>query len=234
MQQIHQSSPTMRLLRILLVLAAANLNALSQTNATLIRTMSLEDCIDTALHHNLDIQIKRYNPEISRFALGSVYGAYDPALSFSGEHDYNQTAGGIDPQGRPFGSTQTDSDRFASALQGLLPWGTTYDLGGSIADTYGTRPAIVTDPNSPFVVTNTFFDVNAGQPVTFLSTNFSTFQTRTPFENTAGSVGFLQLRQPLLKNFWIDSTRLQIFLDKANVKISELDLRGQLMTTITA
>jgi outer membrane protein TolC len=32
----------------------------------------------------------------------------------------------------------------------------------------------------------------------------------------------------------IDSTRLQIFLDKQNLKISELDLRFQLITTITA
>src|SRR5262249_22899410 len=48
----------------------------------------------------------------------------------------------------------------------------------------------------------------------------------------SGSAGFLQLRQPLLKNFLIDNTRLQILLDKHNVKISELDLRFQVMSTV--
>lgn len=42
------------------------------------------------------------------------------------------------------------------------------------------------------------------------------------------------MRQPLLKNFWIDSTRLQIFVSKQNLKISELGLRNQIITTVTA
>jgi HAE1 family hydrophobic/amphiphilic exporter-1 len=44
----------------------------------------------------------------------------------------------------------------------------------------------------------------------------------------------LQLRQPLLRNFWIDNNRLQIFIDRKNLQISELDLRNQVMTTVTA
>jgi outer membrane protein TolC len=224
----------MRLLGILLALAGAPLIALAQTNTPEIRRMALEDCIEIALHHNLDVQIRRYNPEISRFNLYSSYGSYDPNFLVSGEHDYNQSAGGVDPQGRSFGGVQSESDRFNSALQGMLPWGLNYNLGVNVADTYGTRPGTALDTSNPFVVTNTFFDIGAGQPVSFLSTNFATIPTRTPFENAGGTVGFFQLRQPLLKNFWIDATRLQIYLDKKNVKISELDLRSQLMTTITS
>src|SRR5580765_2390685 len=52
-------------------------------------------------------------------------------------------------------------------------------------------------------------------------------------ETTSGSVGFFELRQPLLKNFWTDSTRLQIFHNKQQLKSKELALRNQIMTTIT-
>src|SRR6266496_1019502 len=81
---MHHSSRTMRILNIFLALAWA-LPALSQTNTPEFRRMTLEDCIETALQHNFDIQIKRYNPEIARFNLRAVYGAYDPTFSASGE-----------------------------------------------------------------------------------------------------------------------------------------------------
>ncbi len=44
----------------------------------------------------------------------------------------------------------------------------------------------------------------------------------------------ITLDQPLLRNFWIDSNRLQIQLSKANIKISEQALRLQIMQTVTA
>src|SRR5437868_14503747 len=76
-KRIHQSSPAMTLIRIFLFLVAASGAALAQTNAPEIRKLSLEDCLQIAIEHNLDVQIKRYNPEISRFNLGVLYGAYD-------------------------------------------------------------------------------------------------------------------------------------------------------------
>lgn len=50
------------------------------------------------------------------------------------------------------------------------------------------------------------------------------------FPNVGSSVG-VNLTQPLLKNFWIDSTRLSIQLDKNRVKRSEQDVRNQVITT---
>src|SRR5260221_8028343 len=97
-----QSSPTMSLPGILLVLTTANFAALAQTNRWQPRTMSMDDCIEIALHHNLDVQIKRYDPEINQYTLGADYGAYDPAFSASGVHKYNQNPGGVDAEGRPF------------------------------------------------------------------------------------------------------------------------------------
>lgn len=223
----------MRTFGFLLALAGVAFSALAQTNAPQERNLSLEDCFEIALQHNLDVQIKRFSPEISRFTLKAAYGAYDPAFSVSGEHDYSLSAGGVDPQGRTFSGNETESDSFRTGLQGLLPWGLNYNVGGSLSDIYGTRP---TTKQGPIVIgqkTNTFEIVgttNIGQIITPI---YNQVQARDPFEQTSGSMGLLQLRQPLLKNFWIDSTRLQIFLDKKNLKISELDVRNQVIQTVT-
>jgi outer membrane protein TolC len=55
-----------------------------------------------------------------------------------------------------------------------------------------------------------------------------------PFEITGGNVGAFELRQPLMKNFWIDNTRLNITMAKSELKISEQALRQQLMLTVTS
>jgi outer membrane protein TolC len=52
-------------------------------------------------------------------------------------------------------------------------------------------------------------------------------------DNSDGTLG-VTLTQPLLKNLWIDSTRLSISLAKNNLKYSEQTLRQQLITTVTA
>ena len=218
----------------LLLLIGTCLATLGQTNAPELRKMSLTDCVEIALGHNLDVKIRRYNPVLAQYTLSADYGAYEPSLNVSGGHDYSRSPGGIDPEGRLFAGTETEDNRLATGLSGLLPWGLNYNLGSSFVDSYGTRSGLVADPSQPFYVTNTFINQVNGQPVTFISTNFATFATRAPFEQFSGNLSFVQLRQPLLKNFWIDSTRLQIMLNKKDLKISEEDLRNQLMTTMTA
>jgi outer membrane protein TolC len=228
-----QSSPPMRLLGILLALATANAAALAQTNRWQPRSMSLEDCMEIALHHNLDVLIKRYTPEINRYTLSAVYGAYDPSFFARGEHDYSLLPGGIDAQDRPYSGNESESDVFRLGLQGLLPWGTTYSLSGNLSDTYGTQAGTIPGVQTGFT-TNTFIDANnPSTNISFLTPTFSSVSVRNPFENTIGSIG-ITLTQPLLKNFWIDSTRLQILIDKAQLKISELDLRFTIMNTVFA
>lgn len=51
-------------------------------------------------------------------------------------------------------------------------------------------------------------------------------------DNASGSVG-IQLSQPLLKNFWIDSARMTVTVAKKDLQISELQFRKQLIDTIT-
>ena len=195
---------------ILAGLCVAAVAASAQTTNSVKKNLTLEDCIQTALQHNFDVQIKRYSPEIARYNLGVSYAAYDPTFLFSGEHDYSLSPGGVDPQGRSFSGTESETDSFNTGLRGLLPWGLTYDLAGSVADRSGTQPGSRSDPNSPIIVTNSFVDINTGNTISFTSTNYNTVPVRVPFESTSGDIGFLQLRQPVLKNFWIDSTRLSV------------------------
>jgi outer membrane protein TolC len=225
---------------IFLAIATIGLAASAQTNSWVPKKMSLEDCIEIALQHNLDVHIQRYNPELNLYALNGVYGAYDPNLSLTISHQYSESSGGIDQQGRLFPATSQNIDTYSGALSGLLPWGTTYSIGPSLFDTYGSR-GISLLPNTndianfqqQILFTNVF-----GTNFVPIATNFipvfrNTLTNTGHFEQFSGSLGLASLRQPLLKNFWIDATRLAILLDKANLRISELDLRNVIMNTVT-
>ena len=111
---------------------------LAQTNAMpAVRDMSLEDCIAEAMQHNLDLQIKRYGPEISLFNLNASYGGYDPTFDFSGTHNYNDSGGSFQ-NGQHIAGSEYNADNFSSDLKGTLPWwGTMYDLGGNASSTKG-------------------------------------------------------------------------------------------------
>src|ERR1044071_785114 len=235
--QIQQSPSPMHLIRTLLIglivsQAASALGAESEAGAR--RVMTLEDCVQSALEHNLGLQIARYNPLIARYTLNAIYGGYDPAFSLSGEHDYSLSPGGVDAQGRPFQGTESESDRLSSGFQGTLPWGLFYNVGGSLVDRVDTRTVTIANPAAPQTYfTNIVYDAVTGAPIVNVFTNSDSISIRTPFENTSGNLGFLQLRQPVLKNFWIDSTRLNIAVNKRNLRISELDLRTQIMNVVT-
>jgi outer membrane protein len=62
-------------------------------------------------------------------------------------------------------------------------------------------------------------------------TNFK--QDTNSTDSTIGSIG-VTLTQPLLKNFWIDNTRLTIRVAKNRLHFSEQGLRGQIITSVTA
>jgi outer membrane protein len=170
--------------------------AQTSTNAPAGRAMSLPECIQAALAHNFDVQIQRYNPQISLYNLRAAYSGYDPSFTASGQHDYNVSGGGLNQNLQPIPSSVSDENSFKTGLGGSLPFGLQYNLSGNASDTYGKT-----------------------------GTNF--------FENSGSSVQ-ASLTQPLLKNFWIDSTRLNIRVDKNRLKYSEQGLRQQLITSVTA
>ncbi len=180
------------------VFAAALASVRAQTNVPPAATLSLQDCITEALKHNFDVQVKRYDPQVSLYELYAAYAGYDPSFSISGSHSYNKSGQVDDP---PFNSINVyDQDNYSSDIGGGTPWGMTYDLFGKIGKSAGSSIPVTSDNN---------------------------------FNGSSGQVG-VDLTQPLLKNLWIDSTRLNITAAKNNLKSSEQGLRGQLIKTVAA
>ena len=91
----------MKSFSIVSIFFSAVFAAVAQTNTNMDagapRAMSLQDCIQQALQHNLDVQIERYNPQISLYNLNAAYGGYDPTFSISGQHSYDKSG----PDGFP-------------------------------------------------------------------------------------------------------------------------------------
>lgn len=223
----------MKALGFLSVLAASALMALGQTNAPDARKLSLEDCIRIALEHNLEVKVRRYDPVLAQFTLGGSYGAYDPNFEASIEHNFNQSPGGIDAQGRLYAGRELESDNYRTGVGGVLPWGLSYSLGMGVSDQVISTPGRPAT-GSPQIVSNTFFDTSTSNNVTILTTNYPVSIPPFTERTVSGQVGVFSLSQPLLRNFWTDGTRLQIFLNKQGLRTSELDLRQQIIDTVTA
>ncbi len=117
-----------------LILAAGLPGVFAQTNALATRPLSLTDCFAEALKHNLDVQVQRYEPQISLYDLRAAYGGYDPTFNLSGQHTHNDFGGIFITNAAPVSENNT----FKSDLGGALPTGTTYDLFGNAAGNYGT------------------------------------------------------------------------------------------------
>src|ERR1041385_5314725 len=139
----------MKLSRALFFLLLASLPAFGQTNnPAKLKRLSLEDCIELALKHNLDLQIDRYNPEISLYSLRADYAPYDPTLSLSYEHDHSETGVRLLSGGFTIPGSESDADRFTGGLTGLLPWGMNYTLStGPIINTAGSSGTTVPGTN---------------------------------------------------------------------------------------
>ena len=223
----------MRLIGFLFVLAGFAAPLAAQTNtAPAARQLSLQDCLQLAIRNNLDLHVARFDAALPVFTLSAAYGAYDPTLSLSGQHERSESgtqlvAGSILTSGRI-----TDANSFSSSLEGLLPWGTTYSLASSVSDTYGTSATTRDNLAQPTLITNSFVNLTDGKPITYITTNYGQVPARSPFESSSGSAS-VSLTQPLLKNFWIDSARLSIRVAKNRLKYSEQTLRLQIMQTIT-
>lgn len=200
------------------------------------RAITLDEAISLALQHNYDIQIQKINPEVARYTLGISSASYDPTFFMSAQHAYSLSPGGIDAQARTFSGNETDTDTFRAGFSGGLPSGMTYTLNTTAADTHGTRPGSILNFGSiQNISTNYVRNLNDLGIVGFTtSTNYGTTGVRFPFENANASAGAVTLTQPLLKNFWIDTTRANIYVARNRLKHSEQAFRFQLMLTVNA
>ena len=65
-------------------------------NASEQRPLAMQECIQMALQHNLDLQIERLSPQMAKYYLKSSYGMYDPDLKFTARRDIENVPGGVD------------------------------------------------------------------------------------------------------------------------------------------
>jgi HAE1 family hydrophobic/amphiphilic exporter-1 len=108
---------------------------------TPMRQMSLADCIQEALQHNLDVQIERTVPQISLYNLRGAYSGYDPLLNVSGQHNYD-ASGKTFQNGITNSAFTSDENSFKSDMGGTLPMGLQYDFSGSVyQQSYTANPA---------------------------------------------------------------------------------------------
>jgi outer membrane protein TolC len=166
--------------------------------------MSIEDAIQLALEHNLDLQITRYEPQLAQYAIDLAYGAYDPTFNFSARRSERSDPGGFrENLNFDIPARESVNDNYTMGIGGELPFGLRYDISSFLNKNSSTQ-----------------FD-----PVTG-----TVAETPAQYSPNVG----ITLRQPLLKDFWIDASRLQIQVSKKNLKISELFLQQQIMQVVTS
>jgi outer membrane protein len=179
------------------------------------RNISMMEALNLALKNNLDIRISQSTPLLDEFGLKGLYGAYEPNYSFGATYNNNSSFGGVDSQGRSFGQNSQEAEVYSSGISGVLPTGLNYDLGGTLSKQTTINPFSYTliNTNIPPFSTNTFFGTARQGPYYISGPGIT-------------------LRQPILRNFWIDYTRLQISLAKKNLRIDQLALRLQIMAVV--
>ncbi len=156
------------------------------------RVLTLSECIDLALKHNLDLESGRSNPRIAAYQFRGARAAYEPSFFAQFNRSSSTSPGGVDAETKElFQGTETSQDRYGGSVRGLLPTGATYNVGLNRSRTD------VSNNGGDFFNENTFAGV--------------------------------EIRQPLLRNLWIDTTRLNIELSRLNLRMSEFDLFALLM-----
>lgn len=96
--------------------------------------LSVDDAVRLALAGNPQIKISAFSRDIARANVLAALGAFDPALTF--RRQYSQSAVPQSANLSLVSFTQTDS--YSAGLEGLLPWGTAYMIGGNAENERGT------------------------------------------------------------------------------------------------
>ncbi len=203
----------MRIRNLLALIFCATTIASAQTTNSPgnTRSLSLRDCLDMALSHNLHLEIQHLTLAIAGDALSGAYGVYSPVYSFYASHRFDSTTGNFDPlKFNPYFPTEMTTEKYGSDLSGSAPFGFSYDLGGFVRKNEATTD-FTSDPGD--------------------AANFPAGIRRTNNYNAGGG---LTMRQHLLKDFWTDSNQEVIVTRRTDLKISQQALRFEIMTTLLA
>lgn len=104
------------------------LAAVILTEARSAAPLTIESAIRLALENNQSLKVSAYSPQIARANVLAAYGAFDPALTFRRTFREDEAPGPVTPL---LPRTLTRSDDYSLSLDGLMPWGLTYSLGGT-------------------------------------------------------------------------------------------------------
>jgi outer membrane protein TolC len=200
-----------RILLGLIFCAIAAASAQTTNSPANPRPLSLRNCIDLALTRNLDLRIKHLTVELADAALSSAYGVYSPNFTFDAMHSYESDLGSFDDKKfNPYLPAEITTDKLGADLNGKAPFGFSYDFGGAVR-----KNAAITD-----------FNFDPEDAVFFPGGIRST--------NDHDAVVSLNMRQHLLKDFWIDSDREVVLVRRTDLKMTQQALRLQIMTTLLA
>jgi outer membrane protein TolC len=100
--------------------------------------LALDDAIRLALTNNQSIKVDSFSHAAAKADLLAAYGAFDPAINFS--RSYNQaTTGSLTTAGDVLVQITTfdQTDNYSLGLQGITPWGTLYQVGGTAQNPRG-------------------------------------------------------------------------------------------------
>lgn len=172
-----------------------------------VKILSLDDCLKQAFEKNLNLRIVRYEPQLAEISLHSAYGGYDPTFSSSAGQRFSTTPRPATTNISAFTpeAGQSWRDSYSMGLNGLGPNGFQYGFSGDLSRNNNKRFGSITNAAGMLV------------PLAFDESGYV-------------SSAALSMRQPLLKNFWIDGTRLNISLAKESVKQSIETVRDELLT----
>ncbi len=121
--------------------------------------LTLNEAIQRALANNFSIKISGFDSSIANAAVTQSLGKFDPILEGSYRYSDNASPGYTDPNtGQISSAVNLKSDNYSLDIAGLLPWGMTYQVGGTTSNTRGTSNGFADN-------FSTFAGVSATQPL---------------------------------------------------------------------
>lgn len=96
--------------------------------------LSLDDAIRLALARNKAVKVDAFSRSIARANLLEARGRFDPVLNFRRSYDEE----GVPAAPGSLVTQLTQTDDYSLSLDGILPWGLSYSLGGSAVNQRGT------------------------------------------------------------------------------------------------
>jgi outer membrane protein len=222
MQPIH------RFLALLTIAAAIGIHAQPASK----RTLTLEECIQMALLHNLDLQIQRYVPEIARFNLSGAYAAYDPTFNGLVRQSFSASESGFNPNAFNPPSNETWLEQYEAGVGGTAPTGLRYDLFGNVDRSSGEVAA-----GNPPVLTDVGFDYRTRVGINLTQPLLKNFWIDAPRLQIALSkrnlkISELSLRQLVMTTVTsVETVYYNLIFAQENVKVQEkaLELAERLL-----